>query len=100
DFWKTRLAEKHGIEVLIPDERERQIVHRTIYEELCVGRVRQSSKEEFRRIIQNLIARGAEGIVLGCTEIYLLVEERDVQVPVFDTTTMHARAAAWFALER
>ncbi len=99
DFCKARLVDKHGLEVVIPDRDERQIVDRTIYEELCTGEVKPSSKEKFCKIIRNLIARGAEGIVLGCTEIYLLVKQRDVEVPVFDTTRIHAESAARFALE-
>ncbi|MHC4509152.1 MAG: aspartate/glutamate racemase family protein [Planctomycetota bacterium] len=99
DFWKARLVEKDGLEVIIPDENERQIVNRTVYDELCVGQVKPSSKEMFCRISQNLVAAGAQGIILGCTEIYLLLEEQDVQVPVFDTTRIHAESAARFALE-
>ncbi|HUV67526.1 MAG TPA: aspartate/glutamate racemase family protein, partial [Sedimentisphaerales bacterium] len=76
------------------------IVNRIIYSELCVGQVKPSSKEEFCRIIRNLIAGGAGGIVLGCTEIYLLVNQGDVQVPAFDTTRIHAESAARFALEQ
>jgi aspartate racemase len=100
DFYQARLANQHGLEVIIPDENERQIVDRTIYRELCIGEVKPSSKENFCKIIQDLIARGAEGIVLGCTEIYLLVHQRDVGVPVFDTTRIHAESAARFALQQ
>ena len=100
DFWKARLVQKHGLEVIIPDQDERQIVDRTIYRELCIGQVKPSSKENFCKIIRNLIARGAEGIVLGCTEIYLLLDQRDVQVPLFDTTRIHAESAARFVLEQ
>ena len=100
DFYRARLTGKHGLEVTIPDEDQRQIVDRTIYQELCTGEVKPSSKEKFREIIQNLINRGAKGIVLGCTEIYLLVDQREVRVPVFDTTRIHAESAARFALEQ
>jgi aspartate racemase len=100
DFYKERLTRKHGLEVIIPDEDERQIVDRTIYQELCIGEVKPSSKEKFCRIMQNLAASGAEGIILGCTEIYLLVDHRDVQVPVFDTTRIHAKSAALLALKQ
>ena len=100
DFWKARLVQKHGLEVIIPDQDERQIVDRTIYRELCIGQVKPSSKENLCKIIRNLIARGAEGIVLGCTEIYLLLDQRDVQVPLFDTTRIHAESAARFVLEQ
>ena len=100
DFCKGRFVEKHGLEVIVPDDSERQIVNRIIYSELCVGQVKPSSKEEFCRIIRNLIAGGAGGIVLGCTEIYLLVNQGDVQVPAFDTTRILAESAARFALEQ
>jgi len=100
DFCKGRFTEKHGLEVIVPDDSERQIVNRIIYSELCVGQVKPSSKEKFCKIIRNLIARGAGGIVLGCTEIYLLVNQGDVQVPVFDTTRIHAESAARYALEQ
>jgi aspartate racemase len=100
DFYRARLTGKQGLEVTIPDEDQRQIVDRTIYQELCTGEVKPSSKEKFREIIQNLINRGAKGIVLGCTEIYLLVDQREVRVPVFDTTRIHAESAARFALEQ
>ncbi|UCC97799.1 MAG: aspartate/glutamate racemase family protein [Phycisphaerales bacterium] len=99
DFWKARLVEHYGLEVIIPDDNERQIVNRTVYDELCIGQVQPSSKETFRRISQNLVAAGAQGVILGCTEIYLLLEQQDVQVPVFDTTRIHAESAARFALE-
>ncbi len=99
DFWKARLVRKHGLEVIIPDQDERHIIDRTIYGELCIGEAKPSSKEKFCKIIRNLIAGGAEGIVLGCTEIYLLVHQRDVQVPLFDTTRIHAESAARFALQ-
>lgn len=99
DFCKGRFVEKYGLEVIVPGDDERRIVNRIIYNELCAGQVKPSSKEKFCEIIRNLIARGVEGIVLGCTEIYLLVNQRDVQVPVFDTTRIHAESAARFALE-
>jgi aspartate racemase len=100
NFYKERLSRKHCLEVIVPDEHERQIVDHVIYNELCRGDVTQSSREEFAGIMQSLAANGAEGIVLGCTEIGLMVEKRDVQVPVFDTTTIHAKAAARLALEQ
>ena len=99
-FYKDRLIEQHGLEVIVPAEEERNVVNHVIYDELCCGEVTQSSKETFRKTMQNLVANGAEGIVLGCTEIGLLVDQEDVQVPVFDTTTIHARAAAAFALRQ
>lgn len=100
DFYKERLAQKHGLETIVPDEQERQIINNVIYNELCCGQIRQSSKKEFRKIMQNLAVKGAEGIILGCTEICLLVNQRDVEIPVFDTTTIHATAAAMFALNQ
>ena len=99
DFCKGRLAERHGLEAIVPDANQREAVNRIIYSELCVGQVKPSSKEKFCRIIQGLIAEGAEGIVLACTEIYLLIKQDDVEVPVFDTTRIHAESAARFALE-
>jgi amino-acid racemase len=100
NFYKARLTEKHGLEVIIPGADKRQVIDRTIYGELCIGKVTPSSRDTFCTIIRNLIAEGAEAIVLGCTEIYLLVNQRDVQVPVFDTTRIHAKSAARFALEQ
>jgi aspartate racemase len=84
--------------VLIPDEEDRESVHRVIYDELVVGEVKPSSKVHYIRIMEKLIAAGAEGIILGCTEIGLLVGEGDVRVPVFDTTQIHATAAVAYAL--
>ncbi|MBN2592932.1 MAG: aspartate/glutamate racemase family protein [Sedimentisphaerales bacterium] len=100
DFYKERLAEKHGLETIVPDERERQIINNVIYNELCRGQIRQSSKEDFRKIMQNLNENGAEGIILGCTEICLLVNQSDAEIPIFDTTTIHAASAAMFALNQ
>lgn len=98
DFYRGRLVERYGLDVLIPDEEDRESVHRVIYDELVVGEVRSSSKAQYVRIMEKLIAAGAEGIVLGCTEIGLLVDEGDVQVPVFDTTQIHATVAVAYAL--
>jgi len=100
DFYKGRLSDKHGIEVIIPDEQERQIIDQVIYDELCIGQVKQASKENFRRIMQNLTENGAEGIILGCTEICLLVDQKDAEIPVFDTTKIHATSSALFALSQ
>ena len=99
DFYKDRLMDKYEIEVIIPNEQERQIVHEVIYNELCLGKINLSSKKQFKEIIQNLISAGAEGIILGCTEIPLLIKQEDVEVPLFDTTTIHAKAAVKNALE-
>jgi aspartate racemase len=100
DFYKGRLRDKHGIEVIIPDEHERQIIDQIIYDELCIGQVKQDSKENFCRIMQNLAENGAEGIILGCTEICLLVGQQDATVPIFDTTKIHATSAGRFALSQ
>ena len=98
DFYRGRLVEKHGLNVLVPDEKEREVVHRVIYDELVVGKILPESREKFARIIAELAARGAEGIILGCTEIGLLVKPEDSPVPLFDTTQIHAEAAVEFAL--
>lgn len=97
DFYKGTLAEL-GLEVLIPSEPERAVVHDVIYDELCLGRVNPASREQYKRIMAGLVARGAQGIILGCTEIMLLVKPEDATVPVFDTTRIHATAAAEFCL--
>ncbi len=99
DFYKERLIGRHGLEVMIPDEHERQIINDVIYNELCRGEITQSSRDKYGKIMQNLAANGSEGIILGCTEIGLLVDQGDVRVPVFDTTAIHAKAAARYALE-
>ncbi len=98
DFYKGRLVENHGLAVLVPEEQEREMIHRVIYAELVVGEIRAASREQFRGAIAGLVSRGAEGIILGCTEIGLLVKPEDSPVPLFDTTQIHARAAVEFAL--
>ena len=98
EFYRGRLVHGHGLQVLIPDEEDRAIVHRVIYEELVAGKINPASKAQFRRIIAGLVGQGAEGIILGCTEIGLLVKEADSQVPLFDTTQIHAMAAVDHAL--
>ncbi len=98
DFYKGRLQERHGLDVIVPDESDRRIVHEIIYKELVLGIVRPESRQAYREIIARLIARGAQGIILGCTEIMLLVSDEDSAVPLFDTTTIHAVAAVDFAL--
>ncbi len=98
DFYRGRMAERFGLEVLVPDAADRETIHRIIYDELCAGRVLEGSRAEYRRVMAKLAARGAEGIILGCTEITLLVGQEDAPVPVFDTTTLHAEAAVAFAL--
>jgi aspartate racemase len=99
DFYKGRLKEKHGLEVLIPSEEERQIVHDILYSELCMGEIKDLSKNKFKDIIQNLVDRGAQGVILGCTEIPLIVDQEDYAIPVYDTTALHAEAAVEFALK-
>ena len=96
-FYRGRL-EKMGLSVLVPPEEDRQIVNRVIYDELCLGNVRDDSRQQYRRIIANMIAAGAEGIIFGCTEIGMLVNGEDSSVPTFDTTRIHAEAAVDYAL--
>ena len=98
DFYKGRLVDKYGLEVIIPAEDEMKIVHRVIYDELCAGMINSDSKQKYADIIQRLVAKGAEGVILGCTEIGLLVKPQDSPVPLFDTTEIHARAAVNYAL--
>ena len=98
DFYRDRLL-SHGIRTLIPAREGREIVHRVIYEELCLGRVLPGSRAEYRRVMAELVAQGAEAIILGCTEVSLLVGQEDATVPLFDTTALHARKAAEWALD-
>ncbi len=98
DFYKGRLATRFGLEVLTPDADDRRQVHDIIYRELVAGVVRDASRQVYRDVIARLVARGAEAIILGCTEIMLLVRPEDSAVPVFDTTELHARAAVERAL--
>ncbi len=97
DFYTGRLRDLHGLEVLVPGESERGEVHRVIYEELCLGRILESSRDRFREIIDRLTERGAQGIVFGCTEISLLLNPASLSVPGFDTTKLHALYAESFA---
>ena len=98
DFYRGRLEHAHGLQVLVPPAADREIVHRVIYDELCRGIVREESRAEFRRIVADLVRAGAGGVILGCTEIGLLFRSADASVPVFDTTEIHAEAAATYAL--
>jgi aspartate racemase len=98
DFYVGRLRERHGLEVLVPEAGDRRVVHDVIYDELCVGVVRDGSRDAYRRIMGDLAARGAQAILLGCTEIDLLVGPADAPVPVFDTTRLHAERAVELAL--
>ncbi|MDP3672668.1 MAG: aspartate/glutamate racemase family protein [Telluria sp.] len=97
-FYRDRLSERHGLRVIVPGPEERQIIHRIIYDELCLGVVTAKSRSEYRRIMEGLASAGAQAIILGCTEISLLVSQQDSEVPLFDTTAIHARAAAEEAL--
>ncbi len=97
-FYRGRLQDRFGIEVLVPAGEERVIVHRIIYDELCQGKIKESSRRACVKIIAGLMERGAEGIVLGCTELPLLIRPSDVPVPLFDTTRFHAEAAVKMAL--
>ena len=98
DFYKQRLLDS-GIQVLIPGERDVELVNHVIYDELCLGQIRADSRREFARVIDELKEAGAEGVILGCTEIGLLVGQEDSSLPVFDTTQIHAKAAADKAME-
>jgi aspartate racemase len=97
-FYRQRL-ETHGLEVLLPDSDSRELVHRVIYDELCQGIVSEDSRRAYREVIGRLVAAGAEGIILGCTEIELLVDQTDSAVPVFPSTRLHVEAAITAALE-
>jgi len=98
DFYRGKLQQDHGLQVLTPDQSEREMVHKIIYEELVQGIIREESRQVFQTVIGNLQQRGAQGVILGCTEIPLLVRDSDVDLPVFDTTTIHAQAAVDWAL--
>jgi len=98
DFLTSRLA-GHGLNVLVPDADERQVVHRIIYEELCVGVISDASRQVYQRVIESLAARGAQAIILGCTEIGLLIKPEHSDLPLLDTTALHAQAAVAFALQ-
>jgi aspartate racemase len=98
DFYKGRLIDKYNLEVIIPADGEMDQVHRIIYDELCAGIIKPASRQIYTDIIDNLVEAGARGIILGCTEIGLLVRPEDSSVPLFDTTEIHARAAVKFAL--
>jgi aspartate racemase len=98
EFYKGRLKEKFGLDVMVPDEADRLRVHTIIYDELCHGRIHESDRKEYQRIIAAFQAGGAEGVILGCTEIMLLINSGDVSLPIFDTTQLHCDAAIKMAL--
>ncbi|WP_321841683.1 aspartate/glutamate racemase family protein [Paraburkholderia bannensis] len=99
DFYVGRLREVHGIEAIVPNEHDRADVHRIIYDELCHGNVDAQSRRVYQRVIDDLAAQGAQGVILGCTEITLLIGQNDSTLPVFDTTALHAQAAVDWALQ-
>ncbi len=99
-FYRDRLSKGHGLQVIVPNNEDRETLHRIIYDELCLGVVLPKSRSAFGRSIERLASQGAEAIILGCTEISLLVSQQDVKIPLFDTTAIHARAAAEMALDR
>jgi aspartate racemase len=98
DFYKGRLIDHYGLQVITPDDQDRETVHRIIYDELCLGVIKQESREKYAAIMEKMIREGAEGIILGCTEIELLVREGDSPAPLFPTTRIHAVAAVEYAL--
>lgn len=98
DFYRARLERQHGLQVIVPEQSERDVVHRIIYEELCLGQIKPESKTAYLNIIRQLQTRGAQAVILGCTEISLLVQQTDLDLPLFDTTALHATAAADAAL--
>lgn len=98
DFYKGRLLQQYGLRVLTPDAADREIIHRVIYQELCLGKLQQSSRAQFLRIVETLENRGAEAVILGCTEIGLLIKQSDTNTRLFDTTRIHAQKAVEFAL--
>lgn len=98
-FYRDRLRDRHGLTVLVPEPDEREAVHRIIYAELCLGEIRPDSRAALSAVIDKLVANGAQAIILGCTEISLLIGPNDALVPLFDTTAIHARAAAETALD-
>jgi len=99
NFYRGKLEKDPGLKVLIPDDEERESVHRIIYDELVKGIIREESRKVYLDVIAGLKSRGAEGVILGCTEIPLLVKQEDVSLPIFDTTTIHARAAVDWSLD-
>jgi aspartate racemase len=98
DFYKGRLVNAFGLEVLVPNNAEMDVIHRVIYQELCLGKIDNNSRQKYLDVIDRLVGEGAEGVILGCTEIGLLVRQEDTAIPLFDTTEIHARAAVEFAL--
>jgi aspartate racemase len=100
DFYKGRIKEKYNIDVIIPSSNDRKVIHDIIYNELCLGQINESSRDKYKIIIEKLIKNGAEGIILGCTEIPLLINQKDLKIPIFDTTLIHCIAAVEYALNK
>lgn len=100
DFYAGRLADRHGLKVLIPEKEDREIVHRVIYDELVLGEVKDASRAEYLRILDQLRDEGAEGVIEGCTEIVMLVQQEHTSIPLFDTTAIHAKKAVEMALAK
>lgn len=98
DFYKGRLENKYSLDVLIPNKKDRAIIHNVIYKELCLGLIKEDSKKEYLRIIKSLFDNGAQAVILGCTEIGMLVSQEDTEVILLDTTSIHAKKAVEYAL--
>ncbi len=99
DFYKGRLRDKFGLEVIVPNKKQRELIHKVIYDELCLGEVKEASKKEYLNIIEDLNKNGVQGIILGCTEIGMLVTQDDIDMRLFDTTVIHAKKAVDMALD-
>lgn len=99
DFYKQRIIDKFAVDVIVPTDEEQNLIHSVIYQELCLGKIQETSREAYLKIIQNLITRGAQGVILGCTEIGLLIEKQHTNTPLFDTTHIHALAAVKHSLK-
>jgi len=99
DFYKGKLASDHGIEVIVPGQRDQKFINNVIYDELCLGEIKDSSRQQLKTIIRKLVREGAEGVVLGCTELPLLIRDEDSTVPLFDTCRLHAERAVEIALQ-
>ena len=98
-FYKDRLTTKFDLDVIIPDKTDRELVHTIIYKELCLGKITDPSKKAYINIAENLVQKGAQGIILGCTEIAMLLKQEDIDIPLYDTTKIHAAKAVQWALE-
>ena len=98
DFYKGRLSHRHGLDVLVPTKQDREIVHNVIFHELCLGKIQPESRTDFLRIVDSLAERGAEAVILGCTEIGMLVKQSDTRIKLVDTTAVHAQKAVEYAL--